>query len=214
MKTPVPTAPVLDHLVYATPDLRATVDALDARLGVRPSEGGQHPGRGTRNALLALGPRRYLEIVGPDPDQPRPESPRWFGIDALDAPRLVTWCAAANDLPARVAAAHAARVPLGEVRSGGRVRPDGVTIAWHVTSPSTVLARGLVPFLIDWGDSPHPAASAPTGVLLRTFTLEHPEPEAVARQLAVLGLEVPVRIAALPALVAELETPRGSVTLR
>jgi hypothetical protein len=214
MKTPVPTAPVLDHLVYATPDLDATVEALAALCGVRPAAGGQHPGLGTRNALLALGPRRYLEVVGPDPQQPRPDGPRWFGIDALDAPRLATWCAAARDLPARQAAACAGGVPLGEVRAGGRVRPDGVALTWQVTSPFAVIARGLVPFLIDWGDSPHPAASAPAGVHLRQFTLEHPEPAAVARQLAVLGIEIPVRLAAQPVLVAELDTPRGPVTLR
>jgi hypothetical protein len=206
--------PVLDHLVYATPDLDAAVESLAARLGVRPAGGGQHPGLGTRNALLALGPRCYLEIVGPDPAQPRPEGPRWFGIDTLDAPRLVTWCAAATDLPALRARAVACGVPLGEVRAGGRVRPDGVRLAWRVTSPFTVLARGLIPFFIDWGDSPHPAASAPTGVALRALVAEHPDPEALARQYTVLDLDLPVHRGARAALVAELDTPNGPVTLR
>jgi hypothetical protein len=214
MKTPIPTAPVLDHLIYATPDLDATVAALTEQLGVRPAAGGQHPGLGTRNALLGIGPRIYLEIVGPDPAQPRPNGPRWFGLDTLDAPRLVTWCAAASDLLLRQAAAHAGGVPLGEVRRGGRVRPDGVALSWEVTSPFTVIARGLVPFLIDWGASPHPALTAPDGVCLRQFTLEHPEPDGVRRQLAVLGIDVPVTAAEQPALVAQLASPRGLVTLR
>jgi hypothetical protein len=208
------TRPTLDHLVYATPDLDATVQALEEQLGVRPSTGGQHPGLGTRNALLSLGPRVYLEIVGPDPDQPAPDTPRWFGIDTLDAPRLVTWCAAAPELASLHARAAAAGVSLGAVRDGGRVRPDGVALSWQVTSPFTVLEHGLVPFFIDWLDSPHPADSAAHGVSVVEFAAEHPSPDALRAIYTALGLTMPVRAAETPALVATLEGPRGRVTLR
>ncbi len=208
------TRPTLDHLVYATPDLDATVHELERMLGVRPSVGGQHPGLGTRNALLALGPRVYLEIVGPDPDQPAPDTPRWFGIDALRAPHLVTWCASASDLPSLHARAAAAGMALGAVRDGGRVRPDGVVLSWQVTSPFTVLEHGLVPFFIDWLDSPHPAGSAAGGVSLVGFEAEHHAPNSLRAMYAALGLDIPVRAAETPALVATLEGPNGRVTLR
>src|SRR5262249_11322359 len=58
----------VDHLAYATPDLEKGVAEIERLLGVRATPGGQHPGRGTRNALVSLGPTSYLEIVGPDPD--------------------------------------------------------------------------------------------------------------------------------------------------
>ena len=83
----------IDHLVYATPDLDLGVKTIETILGVRATPGGQHPGMGTRNALAALGPASYLEIIGPDPDQPKPTSPRRFGLDELTAPRLTTWVA-------------------------------------------------------------------------------------------------------------------------
>jgi len=81
----------VDHLVYAAPDLNAACAEIERRLGVAPSPGGQHIGRGTRNALVAIGPRSYLEIIAPDPDQPRPNGPRWFNIDSIETPRLVAW---------------------------------------------------------------------------------------------------------------------------
>ncbi|MCW2948693.1 MAG: hypothetical protein JWR24_5410 [Actinoallomurus sp.] len=46
----------LDHLVYATPDLDASVQRIAELTGVRPVEGGRHPEPDTvRRHLAALG---------------------------------------------------------------------------------------------------------------------------------------------------------------
>jgi len=209
-----PAAEVLDHLVLATPDLRATVADLAERLGVPPGPGGQHLGLGTRNHLLGLGAATYLEVIGPDPDQPEPERPRPFGIDDLDGASLVTWAARTSDIDATVAAARAAGWDPGPVVPMQRRRPDGVVLAWRLTFSIESDLGGLLPFFIDWGTSPHPSTTAPTGVTLVSFRGRHPEPGRVAGALAACGVDLPVDADPLPSVVVELTGPAGSITLR
>lgn len=204
----------VDHLVYATPDLNAGIAKLEKLLGVRATPGGQHPGRGTRNALIALGPRTYIEIIGPDPEQPRPSEPRPFGIDTLSEPRLVTWAANENDLARLSKLAAQAGIKLGELASGSRRRPDGVLLTWNYTNPRTAVADGIVPFFIDWGKTPHPAESAVQGGRLVALAAEHPDAERVAMSLRQLGLDLVVRKGATPTLTATIDAPRGRIQVR
>jgi hypothetical protein len=209
-----PLLPKVDHLVYATPDLQAGVDRVEQLLWIRASPGGQHPGIGTRNALVALGPATYLEIIGPDPDQPKPFSPRTFGIDGLKTPRLVAWAAKADNLDQLVRDALQQGVKLGEVGSGSRKTPQGTLLTWRYTSPRTVVGDGIVPFFINWGQSPHPARNAASGATLVHLRAEHPDPEGVRKILGQLRLDLPVTKGPTPALVATIESPRGRAELR
>jgi hypothetical protein len=204
----------VDHLVYACPDLQAGIDQIESLLGVASTPGGRHPGGGTRNALLSLGPSSYLEIIGPDPEQPEPEEPRLFGIDALTSPRLATWAATGGNLEERSADALRQGIRLGPVKSGSRKSPDGSLLSWRYTSPATVLGGGLVPFFIDWGATPHPAGRAARGARLVTFRAEHPDRASVRDILTKLGLELPVAAGPDPVLIAEVASPKGRVELR
>lgn len=204
----------VDHLVYATPDLELGVEEIERLIGLTPTLGGQHPGRGTRNALLALGSDVYLEIVAPDPDQPPPARGRWLGVDAAAAGRLTTWAAKGSDLPSLRRRAVAQGVRLGAVRAGARQRADGVRLSWQLTDPDPLVAGGVIPFLIDWGDSPHPSRSAAQGASLVDFRVEHPDVERVRRMLRALEVDVVVAHADRAALVAVVEGRRGRVELR
>jgi hypothetical protein len=156
----------------------------------------------------------YLEIVGPDPAGPRPAGPRPFFIDSLTAPRLVTWAARGENLEAIVKDAAPHGVDLGAVSTRSRQRPDGSVISWTMTDPLMDRDGGTVPFLIDWGSSPHPADGGPTGCRLLRLRAVHPDPERVRAVLRRLGLDLDVKTGDAVALVATLQTPRGSVELR
>lgn len=206
--------PPVDHLVWGGRDLEAEIDHIERVTGVRAALGGRHPGEGTRNALIRIGDAAYLELIAPDLTQPSPPHPRWFGLDALTSPRLVTWAAKSRDLDAEWTAAHAAGVPLGEVRSGRRELADGRALSWRLTYPDLRVGDGLVPFLIDWGDSPHPARTAPAGLELVGLHAEHPAPALMTQLLARLGYALRVMPGPTPALIATLNTPRGRIELR
>jgi hypothetical protein len=200
----------LDHLVYATPDLAATLAMITDEWGVTPTPGGAHDGLGTRNALLALGRGAYLEIIGPDPDQPEPAGPRPFGVDDVDEPRLVTWAASVPDLDLWLEWCAARKVDPGPGIDMQRTKPDGDVLRWRLTLPPAE-GDGVIPFLIEWPGAT-PAADSARGVELVDFTLQHPE-RSVASRLGEYALPWPVT-SGPPALRATLFTPNGIVELR
>lgn len=202
----------LDHLVYATPDLEATCRDLEILLGVHASPGGQHPGRGTHNALISIGPNAYLEIIGPDPLQPKTRAV-WFGIDQLIAPKLITWAVRISGLEFFVKEISP-NAKVGAVRSGARKTPDGATLSWQLTEPQLVHGVGLVPFLIEWNSRQHPAATAISGPKLVQLRIEHPEPELIREQLSFLRLEVAIEQGSSPALVAVFQGANDLIELR
>jgi glyoxalase-like protein len=204
----------IDHLVYATPDLTLGIDTAEKLFRVRATPGGQHPREGTRNALISLGPTSYFEIIGPDPDQPKPERGRRFRIDEIKAPVLTTWVAKGSGLERFASRTAAQGVNLGAVISGSRKRPDGVVLSWRYTDPRTILADRLIPYFIDWGSSPHPSATAAKGVTLVSLRAEHPDAGRVRQMLDVLGLNLAVTSGSKAALIATFDSPKGKVELR
>jgi hypothetical protein len=203
---------LVDHLIYAVPELTAAVADMEDRLGVRAEAGGRHIGLGTHNALLALGPRTYLEIIAPDPGQPEPSLQRPFGVGDLTCGTLVGWALACDDIDRAVAEARSHGYDPGEVGDGQRVGPAGTMLRWRAAR--NPLTDDLVPFLICWADAEHPARSAPRGLSLKSLRIEHPDPLSLSPALLALGAEIEVTPAAGPALVAHLSGPTGSKVLR
>ena len=204
----------IDHLVYATPDLDTAVAKMERLLGVRATTGGIHPNWGTRNALLTLGPRCYLEIIAPNPGRQSPPQGRPFGLDRLETARLVGWAANSANLEADRASAIQSGLLLGPVLSGDRLRADGTRLSWRLTNLRSVAFDGVAPILIDWGESRHPASTAAHGATLISLCAEHPAAETVRVRLAACGLPLPVTECPMPALIATIDCPNGRVEIR
>lgn len=204
---------MLDHLVFAVPDLTAAVALVVAATGVEAVPGGRHVGLGTANWLIGLGPGSYLEIIGPDPGQPDPAGPRPFGIDELRRPRLVTWAIRVPDLDAAVAQARRSGYDPGDPREMSRRTPDGELLHWRLTPDRRVGAVGILPFLIDWGDSRHPSAGGLPPAELEAFAGHTADLRRDGADLAALGAELPLEPGPERRLVARLRGPRGTLTL-
>ena len=201
--------PVVDHLVYAAPDLEMGVNALAELLGARATPGGKHVGLGTHNALLGLGEGTYIEIIAPDPEQPRPERPLPFGLASVRAPRLATFAVRTTDIDALVASSRDAGYDPGAPIDMSRTRPDGVVLKWRLAYHLEMPAGGVIPFVIDWGDTPHPSAGLPNGGKLIELRAQHPDPDSVRSSLAALGFEMEVVDGSSPQLTATIDAGGG-----
>ncbi len=181
----------LDHLVYASDNLEAAINQLEELTSVRAVLGGSHPGFGTHNALLSLGDGVYLELVAPDPAQSAPSQGLWTDT-APQGGGLMTWALRGDDLAALAHLAREAGGTIGEVFPARRSQPDGSLLTWTLTNPFAMPFGGAVPFLIDWGSSPHPSQSAPLAGTLTGFAIEHPQASALAEVFAAMGEDVTI----------------------
>jgi hypothetical protein len=201
----------IDHMVLGIDDLDRGIAWVEQRTGVRAAFGGVHPGRGTRNALLALGPDCYLEIIAPDPQQ---SSPTWFRqILTMPEPRLIAWAVHTSGLAALAQNAISAGIPIDGPHDGSRSRQDGKMLSWKLFRLRDDRG-GLFPFFIEWGrDAVHPAADAPPGCTLASFHLQSPDAQSLALACQTLGVDVRVESSEEPALFARIASPRGQIEL-
>ncbi|MBT2225920.1 VOC family protein [Nonomuraea sp. NEAU-A123] len=204
------TDPRLDHLVYAVPDLLRGVADFAERTGVAPAVGGRHPG-GTANYLVGFDETSYLEIIGPDPEAAAGLQRPIFDLETLSEPRLITWAVRSADLDKSVRQARERGYDPGDVEPLSRRTPDGTLLEWRLTRREDPEPVQPVPFLIDWGGTARPAGLPRLG--LAAFSAVHPEPAALRRDLAALGVELDVTEGPEIALRAVLDTPLGPVTL-
>ena len=150
----------LDHVSYAAgPDgLASTAKRLGGIVGREFEDGGVHPRFGTRNMVLPLADRTYLEIVGVL-DHPASDKAA-FGqaVRARSAAGggWLGWVVAVDDI-------GVVEQRLGRISAfGNRHRPDGSELLWRQVGVNGLLSDPQLPFFIQWlsADDMHPAAGA------------------------------------------------------
>lgn len=206
---------MLDHLVWLAGDLDKACAQFEAESGVEPVYGGAHPS-GTHNALVSLGERVYLEIAAPVPGARAGSGHPW--VEAAlrrPEPHLYAYCMrSAVPLEELAKATKEAGMTAYGPSQGSRTTREGVSLEWQLFIPVVPGAGGIIPFLIDWNDTPHPAETTSSAVELTRFDVGHREPERFQDALALLAPGVKLTPGQDSSkLVAELSTPHGPMTL-
>ncbi len=204
----------IDHLVLGSRDLEMLSRWWSLSSGEPAVAGGAHTGRGTRNELVGLGPTTYLELIGPDPDQPPPDGPRPFGVDLIRSsePVLVTFAVAVSDIEAARESYRLAGVDTTPAFAMERLTPSGDLLAWRLSMPDS--GSGTIPFLIEWGKGTnHPAQGLSHSSRLMELGVAHPNPQQTRDAIAALSINVTVAEGPI-GIHAVLDTPNGKVDLR
>ena len=200
---------LLDHIILGCNDLDLGMELVEQNTGVRPAVGGVHPGRGTRNALLSLGERRYLEIIAPDPAQQK--IVHFPQIREMKEPRLIGWAVHPPDIAATAKLLRDNQVAFQGPDDGSRKRPDGRVLHWKTINLADD-RHGILPFFIEWSaDSVHPSKDAPKGCHLDYFTVMAVDPAELPQVFRHIGVDAAIERSDRDRLRAHITGPKGEL---
>lgn len=214
----------IDHFVLAADTLQQGIDNLEEKLSVKIPFGGVHPAMGTHNCLMKLSDDLFFEIIAINPDSLtqdalKIEQPRWFSLDdpflraqLKHQPQLLTWVTNTRDMQRT---ANRGIYRQCSVRSITRNH-----LSWQFALPDdgSLLANGLIPYVLQWSDE-HPAAKmADLGCSLIEMNLFHPHKHWLESQLQEIGAAHLINIESLTSdeqgfFQLVLQTPKGIATL-
>ena len=197
----------IDHVILGINDLERGIREFESKTGVAPKHGGEHPGRGTQNALVSLGAGRYLEILAPALTQ-QPAAPREAAVSHADL-TLVGWALHTSAIDGLVRQVRSAGIAIEGPSPGSRRAPDGALLAWQSASVDQL---GVTPFFIEWSkDTPHPSISSPTGCTLAGIELALTSPERLQLLFKTVSYTATVSRGERAHMKVTLDCPRGRV---
>ena len=169
----------LDHIAVAGETLEDAVRHSEEALGVPLGAGGQHVHFATHNRVLGLEQDLYFEAIAPDPSQPKPDYPRWFGLDDFDGPaQLDKWILRCDDIEA---------VQRMFPEAGEQVHLSRGDLSWTMLVPpdGRLPFGGQFPAIIQWHTETPPGMTLRSaGLRLEALTICGPDVSALQARLA------------------------------
>jgi catechol 2,3-dioxygenase-like lactoylglutathione lyase family enzyme len=192
----------IDHVMICVPDLQQGI-AQYRKLGFNVYAGGDHPGKGTHNAI-ALNNEDYIELLGVgDPAEyaqsGKPGTTNTGLTDFIAAGGGIRFVIIqSDDLAADVAAMRGRGVEVSDAMDGSRRTPAGLTLQWKfaVLGENNPLPlffiQHLTPMMERRGQVPV-AGNHPNGVytLERAYIVVRDVEAAAAQYAQVLGMPQP-----------------------
>lgn len=210
----------LDHLSFAVGPrgLLDTSTELNLLFGAKFLAGGVHPRFGTKNMILPLQNRQYLEIVEVLDHPASDKAPFGQAVRARSQSGggWMGWCISVDEMGPVERRLGRHSVP------GNRHRPDGYNLQWRQIGINGMKADPQLPFVTCWDipDDEHPSQMADSDITLTALEIAG-SPTRLSQWLgepAIDALEsIEVRWTApngLPGiLAAEFDSPRGTIRL-
>ena len=210
----------LDHLSYAAgPDgLESTAARLGAALGREFQDGGVHPRFGTRNMVLPLADRTYLEVVEVLDHPASDKAPFGQAVRARSAlgGGWLGWVVCVGDI-----APFEQRLGR-EAVVGSRHRPDGTALRWKQIGVNGLISDPQLPFFVQWEvpEELHPSHGADGTISLAGIEIAG-DPQRVSEWLGE-SVEAPLEDVKVEwvaphgtpgILAAQVQTPNGIVRI-
>lgn len=198
----------LDHIVIGHSNLELAMQEFADLTGCQPAYGGAHQGRGTHNALAAIGDGLYIELISPDPSQPN-KGVLSQRLASYRQSQLLAWAVRSSDLEG-ISGEHCG-FATSEPFDMSREQPGSDPLHWRLLNLVNHELAGFAPFYIDWLACPHPATTNPVAGQLLTLELTHP-----SSNLGSLAAQVGAVEFAFgpPNFVVKLATPKGDIQFR
>lgn len=210
----LPQKRTIDHLVYIVPDLDQAINDFEQLLGIRPTFGGCHQTKGTKNALVHLGNEAYLEILAADLENTAITPPRWMGIDLIKTPTLSRWAICSEALQQDQAILQSYHPEMGVIEQGARKTTNGDILKWDMILPLAQPLIDIMPFMVDWSQSEvHPTGSLPEACTLLALEVTHPNPAEIQPFFRSLELDLKINPGEQAQISAQIQCPNGVVKL-
>lgn len=205
---------VIDHIVYAVTDLDEAILEFEAKTGVRPTFGGYHQHKGTKNALVNIGNGAYLELITVDHENAAIAAPRWMGVDLIGEAEVTRWSLKSDQLEPDSQALSTFDANMGAIEGGQRNTAAGDLLSWMMILPLAEPAVEIAPFVTSWGEnSVHPTQNLSPVCPLIDIRFVHPEPLAFKELWRQLGLTYPIVAGPAPQIKIVLDCPNGNIEL-